>query len=1193
MNFRNQLEMIGNKRWQMASLKRRLAFIIGTSLFVVAGAWSCLANPAKILSIQGIATWDKGGTGSWQSARASQVLSTGDKVRSGPKSRVMIQFSDLSVKRLFADSTMTIDAPAEGSKASSFQLDVGKVLFKSWEKPRDIKFRTKTVSGTIRGTEFHLRVDANGETLLTLFDGAVDLENQFGQLSLTSGEEAIVEVGQPPRKTPAIYAWNVIQWCLYYPGTIDIDELPLTDVERTQLAASLDHWRAGDLLNALDTWPAARIPQSNAEKIYYAALLLSVGGVEDAVGILDGIPAPAGDRVERLSNALRTVIAAVKFENLPVPDSPQLASEFLALSYLYQSQRKLDEALTAAREAIGKSPAFGYAHARVAELEFSFGRTSLSRNALTRAIELSPRNAQAVALQGFLHAAKGNSTDATASFNQAIELDGALGNAWLGRGLVRFQQGNVTEGLADLKATAALEPNRALLRSYLGKGFETDGDLDHALEELGIAKKLDPGDPTAWLYSSLIRRQGNRINQSVRDLEKSIALNDNRALFRSRMLLDQDRAIRGANLASVYRDANMTDIAVREASKAVSSDFGNHSAHLFLANSYADLQQARQSDLRFETPALNELLLANLLAPPGAGVLSPSISQQEYSRLFESDYQSIYSDTEYFSAGDWSQTVSLSGVQGGTGYSLDYSRNAQTGQQRNGDLERNSYSAQVKQRLSERDSLFVQAIYAETRTGDLTPYYNPASAKPNLRLKEIQQPTILAGWHRQWTPGNHTLLFLGRVQDDLNFSDPLYPQLLLGRTGAGAIFATGKPAPPFSTLNYRTDFTLFTSELLQIIDLEPHTLIAGARFQAGEFDTDSALGASTAVLLGDETGAFFPPFPPVTFATPATNQVQSPSLNRVSLYAYDKWKLLDKLQLNLGVAYDRLEIPDNHLIPPVLPTQRERESVSPKAGFVWTPRDRSTVRFAYARAMGGVSFDQSFRLEPSEVAGFNQSFRSIIPESVAGTTANPVYDIYGVSFEQKLSKGTYLTISGNLLNSDVTRRIGSFNQVLGAATPSSVLEQLQYEERSLLLTLNQLFGDYWHAGVRYEWSDASLRDDFPEIPSTVLAAAHTLREATLHRTGLHLGIAHPSGFFARMEADWYLQSNRGSGAAAIPGDSFWQGNLHAGWRFRRRRAEIRFSLLNVADRDYRLNPLNFYAALPRERTFSASLKLNF
>src|SRR5439155_23984481 len=104
------------------------------------------------------------------------------------------------------------------------------------------------------------------------------------------------------------------------------------------------------------------------------------------------------------------------------------------------------------------------------------------------------------------------------------------------------------------------EPTRSLVRSYAGKAFSDAGNGLLARKELALAKKLDPNDPTPWLYSALENYQENRVNEAVRDLEHSIELNDNRAVYRSRLLLDQDRAVRGANLAAIYRDSGMTDV---------------------------------------------------------------------------------------------------------------------------------------------------------------------------------------------------------------------------------------------------------------------------------------------------------------------------------------------------------------------------------------------------------------------------------------------------------------------------------------------------------------------------------------------------------------------------------------------------------------------------------------------------------
>src|SRR5207253_3323676 len=142
----------------------------------------------------------------------------------------------------------------------------------------------------------------------------------------------------------------------------------------------------------------------------------------------------------------------------------------------------------------------------------------------------------------------------------------------LGRGLCRIREGHAEAGRLDLQIAAMVEPNSALLRSYLGKAFANAGNDQLASHELKLARALDANDPTSWLYSALLKQQQNRVNDAVQDLEKSEELNENRSVYRSGLLLDQDRAVRSANLAGIYRDAGMFDVSVREAARAVSYD---------------------------------------------------------------------------------------------------------------------------------------------------------------------------------------------------------------------------------------------------------------------------------------------------------------------------------------------------------------------------------------------------------------------------------------------------------------------------------------------------------------------------------------------------------------------------------------------------------------------------------------------
>ncbi len=100
--------------------------------------------------------------------------------------------------------------------------------------------------------------------------------------------------------------------------------------------------------------------------------------------------------------------------------------------------------------------------------------------------------------------------------------------------------------------------------------------------------------------------------------------------------------------------------------------------------------------------------------------------------------------------------------------------------------------------------------------------------------------------------------------------------------------------------------------------------------------------------------------------------------------------------------------PITSAILPVVPGEDSRSQVGPKAAIVWSPDSSVTVRGIYTRSLGGVSLDESYRLEPTELAGFPQAFRSLISENVVGSQSAPTFDTLGGAIDLKLGKRTYL-----------------------------------------------------------------------------------------------------------------------------------------------------------------------------------------
>jgi Tfp pilus assembly protein PilF len=1161
----------------------RLSLRAGICLSAGALWWAALAEsaaaddatnrpaPATVVEVEGTVEAQPKGNAAWNAARTNQALNFGDRLRTMESSRATVRSGENSLLRLDRMSLFEVQPPRNAQNWSHIEkLLHGRLNSVHRGQPSELELQTPDTTVAVQGTDFSLSVDDDNVTTLTMIDGRATLTSTQGSIELRSGEQGIAEPGRSPRKTAVLNAINTVQWSLYYPGVLDPDELKLAAPPGGAEAESIAAYRAGDLLEALARWPAGTTGNAS-QRLYQAALALASGDVTNCEALLAAQPTG-----KSMAAALRYVIAAVTDREIETAAGAGSPSQLLGLSYYQQSRHQLAEALQSATAAVAASTNFAFGWERVAELEFSFGRVPAAKAALERSLRLAPRNAQAHALEGFLLAAQNRITAAVAEFNTAINLDGALANAWLGRGLCRIKQGHTHAGDEDLLTAAALEPNRSFLRSYLGKAFADSGDDAHADNELRLARLLDPNDPTAWLYSALLEQEQNQINPAISDLQNAQTNNDNRSVFRSGLLLDQDRAVASANLASVYRDAGMTDVSVREAARAVTDDYANDSAHLFLADSYYSLLDPTQFNLRYDTAWFNELLLANILAPIGGGRLSQQVSQQDYSKLFEADGLGLASSTDLRTDGMSHQTASQFGTYGNTAYGVDLNYYHNDGIRVNNTLDNLNLDATIKQQVSPQDTALFLVQYENYHSGDNFQYYYQTNARPFYKFDEQQQPELVGAWHHEWAPGIHTLLLLGRLVDDQQFSDQAAPQLVFAERGSGAIY--GASTVPFDA-SYGEKFEIYSAELNQICQWERVTLSAGGRYQSGEFHTQDQ--------FANANPSYASLFPTTPYSGDTTGLFQ-----RVTAYSYLTVEPLAHLWLTGGVAADQETFPYSFRNPPVTAEEDTRSQLGPKAALVWSPIPEATVRGIYTRSLGGASIDESYRLEPTELAGFPQAFRSLISESIVGSQSAPTFETLGCALDLKLGTHTYLGFQVERLASEANQGQGDFVLADGGvpAVVSSTPEQLDYVEHDGSVSLNQLFGEYFVLGAAYKINQSDLHQMYPGIPTAVIGPIQ--ERATLQEINTYLLFNHPSGFYSKLEVNWYGQHNTGW-TPVEPNVSFAQENIFAGYRFLHRRAEAQLGILNLSGGGYDLNPLTVYQELPRKRVLEASLNFTF
>jgi hypothetical protein len=252
-------------------------------------------------------------------------------------------------------------------------------------------------------------------------------------------------------------------------------------------------------------------------------------------------------------------------------------------------------------------------------------------------------------------------------------------------------------------------------------------------------------------------------------------------------------------------------------------------------------------------------------------------------------------------------------------------------------------------------------------------------------------------------------------------------------------------------------------------------------------------------------------------------------------------------------------------------------------------------RAVYAQAVGGVSYDESVRLEPTQLAGFSQSFRTLISESLAGSVEAPRYDIAAGALDIRPWTNAWLNLHAEYLRERVDHEFGIFNYdafAAPAAAPGTATERLNYHEVNAGLVFNQIVGREWFLEAQYVFTHSELGRTLPDISATPAFNRTTRTEADLHRFGFAATWQHPSGFFARSEF-WELIQRTGGSAAQPPGDDLPLLNVFAGYRFPHRRGELTIGVINLCGEDYHFNPLNYHEEYPHKRAFYTRLRFNF
>jgi tetratricopeptide (TPR) repeat protein len=908
---------------------------------------SCEPLVGVLVSVSGTVEVQRASGDQWSLAPLNETLCEGDTIRVGERSRAAVSLINEAVLRIDQATTIRLlDITGEAGERSWLDLLNGAIQSFS-RRPRLISVNTPYLNGSIEGTEFLMRVD-DGATQITVIEGVVTAANDQGSVALSPGEAANASAGMAPERRIVVRPRDQVQWALYYPPVLSAAAVAGRSPDLARAAQCAADGDTQCAFAALDQVPASR--RDANFQLLRASLLLSVGQIEPARAAID--EAIRSDPASGDAYALRSVIAvalndqseAVAGANRAVDLSPSSAAARIAQSYALQSALDLQGARETLEQAVEQNPQNALAWARLAELQLMLGERSASKAAAERAVALDPAISRTQIVVGFAALSEIRIRQAGEAFERAIALDSADPLPRLGLGLTKIRGGALADGRAELETAVALDSNQSLLRAYLGKAYFEEKRAPLDAQQFAIAEELDPLDPTAYLYDAIRLQTENRPVEALRQLEKSIELNDNRAVYRSRLLLDQDRAARGASLARIFSDLGFTETGIAAATNSLALDPSNASAHRFLSDTYSTVR-------RREVARVSELLQAQMLQDINIFPVQPSRSEtnlntitsggpssvgyNEFTPLFERNRVHLDLTALGGNNGTFGAEGVASAVYDWLSLSAGYYHYESDGWRPNNGLEQEIYNVYAQAAVTPELNLQAEFRRRDSTEGDLAFNFDPDDFVED-RTVDREQDSVRVGL--RYSPSPASDLLLSYIHSDRE----------------DRLTETAPLAFPFDTVS--TDLT---------IDTKGDQYEAQYLFTRGSLKLVVGAGYSDAEVR-EQTSLFFdslldPPGPP-DFLDFSIDAVTDGNIEHARGYAYANVNISPAVVATLGVSYD------DYQEAPV-----EETSVNPKFGVIWAVNQALTLRAAAFKVLKPALFNNR-TLEPTQIAGFNQLF---------------------------------------------------------------------------------------------------------------------------------------------------------------------------------------------------------------------------
>lgn len=885
----------------------------------------------RIVHVKGKVEVIRGQKGVREEAKAELALYPRDEVLTGADGRASILMADETLIQVNIRSRLVLEQVAASSAwirlrkivpaayfaaRSLYRMVIGEVWVRNKNKEAGLEIRTPAMTMGIRGTEFDLRVAEDDTAILSVLEGSVKAWNELGAVDVGAREQAVARPDSAPQKRLLVSPEDAVQWTLFVPSVISDKDISSTDPERETLARGLGLLVGGQILEA-------------------RRLFLDVAGRRPENPLAWGLLALAhlvlGQKTQALEVARRGVEA-----------DPRSPTAWIVMSYVHQALFDLQGATEAIRKSLELEPENVIALTHLARLLFGSDRVSEAWRTIQEAKRLAPQDGEVHTVAGFILVARREVDEAKEAFEQAIRLNPSLGEPHLGMGLAKMRQGDVAGAMEEITVAVLLEPRRSLFLSYWAKMLYQLKRFDQALDLLRVAQGLDPLDPTPHLYRAIILRDLNRPTEAIEAMNTAVALNDNRAVYRSRFLLDRDLATKSVDLSILYSQLGLSAWAKNKALASVKQDYTNFAGHIFLSGALLGLEGRGGA-------GSSELLQGQILMPANSNSFN---TFNEYTSFFERP--SVNGEISG-SIGNFDHRAGSFAAYGGIpsanlAFNLGGSYVETDGWRENGFYRFGDLVGAFKWDPTPIDGLMFIMTHPNTKSGDIG--YEVDLPPDPYRWDRTRFTRTEFGYHHHFGPQSDLLLFFTHLKVDGSM-------LLHSRTRILI-----PPPPPFvlegfQYIDYHTPYNQVQGQYR--FKLGGHQIILGTVQHFGEHGAESET-RSYLELLGFK------------FRLPVSWVGHDLDTRFHSYYIQDTWRLAPWLTIEAALCSDHMN--QNNVFSG---TQWSLHEFDPRLGVIIEPTPNDTIRVAAFRY---ITPFEARRLDPTDVAGVT-IFRSTLEGSIA------------------------------------------------------------------------------------------------------------------------------------------------------------------------------------------------------------------